>query len=130
VFSDLPAIFARDLTEDSSQVQQGMLKGFGTRKMGAQALMKLIQAGKPAANGPQSCPGGFGCGRVKRLHACFAFDGSHNEEVLVLLACHIGARRARSFFRSGDNAFPNWLAPFVVIRREKSREKSGENGSL
>jgi hypothetical protein len=75
-----------------------MLVGFGARKMGTQALMQVVQTHQPAAHGTPGCPDRFGCGMVKRLHAFLAFDGSLDEEVVTLLACHIGARKARSFF--------------------------------
>jgi hypothetical protein len=106
VFSDLPAIFSGDLAENGLQVEQGMMMGFVTSKMGAQTLMQLAQAHEPSANRTQSCPGFFGCGMVKMLHAFLVSDGSLNEEVLVLLACHIGVNGTK-FFRSGDLSWEN-----------------------
>jgi hypothetical protein len=39
VFGDLPAIFARDVTEDGLQVAQGMLMGFWAREVRTQPRM-------------------------------------------------------------------------------------------
>jgi len=41
LFGDLPAIFARDVTEHGLQVAQGMLVGFGAREVGTQPCMQL-----------------------------------------------------------------------------------------
>jgi hypothetical protein len=41
VFSDLPAIFARNVTEHSLQIEQGMTAWFGAREVGRQALMQM-----------------------------------------------------------------------------------------
>ena len=82
----------------SLQVKQGMMMRFGARKMGTQALVQVVQTYEPAAHGLQGCLDGFGCGMVKKLHAFLAFDGLLDEEVKIRLACHIGARQARSFF--------------------------------
>jgi hypothetical protein len=78
-----------------------------------QTLMKLAQARRPGANLAQAWPGWLWCGMLKQLHAFLAFDASLDEEGMIGLACHIRARTARSFFRSG----------------EESRENSWENGS-
>jgi len=44
-----------------------MLMGFGTREMGTQALVKLIQADKPAANRFQGCSDRLRCGMLWML---------------------------------------------------------------
>jgi len=94
VFGDLPAIFAGNLAENGLQVEPGMLVWFEAREMGTQTLMQLVQANLPTAYGTQGGPDRIRWSMVKRLHAFLAFDGSLNSEVLVLLACHIGARMA------------------------------------
>ncbi len=43
VFSDLPAIFPGDVTEDGLQVVQRVLAYFGAREVEAQTLMQLAQ---------------------------------------------------------------------------------------
>jgi hypothetical protein len=40
VFSDLPAIFARNVAQDGLQVQQGVLAWFGTREAGRDTLVQ------------------------------------------------------------------------------------------
>ena len=50
MFSDLPAIFAWDVTEHSLQVEQGVMAWFGARKVGRQALMHLAELAHPAAS--------------------------------------------------------------------------------
>src|SRR5713226_5390950 len=68
VFSDLPAIFSGDVTEDGLQVEQGVLADFGARKVGSQPLMQLAQTQCPGANGPQAWLGLLGCGKLMVLH--------------------------------------------------------------
>jgi len=98
VFGDLPAMVARNLAENGLQGEHGMLGGFRTRDVGTQTLMELLHAKVPAVHGFQDGLNGF-CGGIvgKKLPAFLAFDGSRNEAVSVLLACHIGTRMARSF---------------------------------
>jgi hypothetical protein len=50
VFSDLPAIFARDGTSDGLQVAQGMMMGFWAREVGTQPRMQLAQVFVPSAD--------------------------------------------------------------------------------
>ena len=50
LFSDLPTIFSGNVTEESLQVEQGVLADFGARKMGSQTLLHLAQAQRPGAN--------------------------------------------------------------------------------
>jgi hypothetical protein len=78
VFSDLPAVFAGDLTEDGLQIEQGMLTDFGTSKTGRQLLMHLPQAQCPGANGTQAWFGWRGCGILMMLHAGLLSDGRGN----------------------------------------------------
>jgi hypothetical protein len=99
VFSDLPTILARNFAEDGLQVELGMLQRFGARKMGTQPLLPLVQAQQPAANGRQGCFDGFGCGMIQRLHAVLAFDGSLNEEDVVLFVSI--ANSVSSFLENG-----------------------------
>src|ERR1700730_9633444 len=40
VFGDLPAIFPGNLTEDGTQIEQGVLAHFGAGKMKSQSLMQ------------------------------------------------------------------------------------------
>ena len=47
VFSDLPAVFSGNLAENGLQIEQGVVIGFGTRKVGSQALMELTQSQRP-----------------------------------------------------------------------------------
>jgi hypothetical protein len=39
VFSDLPAIFARNVAQEGLQVEQGMLARFGTHEAGGDGLV-------------------------------------------------------------------------------------------
>jgi hypothetical protein len=48
LFSNLPAIFAGNITEDGLQVKQGMLAGFRSREGRCDALMELVQGQGPA----------------------------------------------------------------------------------
>ncbi len=91
LFSDLPAIFAGNVTEDGLQVEQRLLADFGARKMGSQPLMYLAQAQSPGANRTQAWPSWLGCAMLVLLHVFLVSDGQLAQEVLVLLACHIGA---------------------------------------
>jgi len=50
VFSDLPTIFARDVTHDGLQIEQHVLVDFGASKMGTQTLMQVEQALEPMAH--------------------------------------------------------------------------------
>ena len=65
VFGDLPAIFPGDLTEDGTQIEQGVLAHFGARKIGSQTWMQLAQGQGPGANGTESWPGWLGCGTLE-----------------------------------------------------------------
>jgi hypothetical protein len=98
LFGDLPAIFARDVTQDGLQVAQGMLMNFGARKVGTQPGMELLQALVPSADLMQAWSGLRGCGMLRLLHAALLSDGRDNAEEIALLACHIGVGMARSSF--------------------------------
>jgi hypothetical protein len=78
VFSHLPAIFLRDLTEDGLQGEQGMVEGFGACKTGTQTFMQLAQAPRPAADLTKEVLGLLGCGRVGGLHAGLLSEGRRN----------------------------------------------------
>src|SRR5436305_14232394 len=67
--------------------------------------MHLEQAHGPAANGTQSWHGWVGCGRLGRLHAVLLSAGQCKGEVLLLLACHLSAGRARSVGCSKENSW-------------------------
>src|SRR5260370_3749282 len=69
VFSDLPAIFSRDVTEDGLQVEQHVLADFGTSKAGTQTLMQAEQAQVPTTNLTQAWLGLLGYGMLVMLHA-------------------------------------------------------------
>ena len=130
MLSDLPAILARDLAENRLQVEQAMLVGFRTSEVRTEPLMELLQAHQPAAQGELSGPDRIGCGMVRRLHAFLAFDGAHNRAGLVLLACHIGARKTRRFSDPGN--YPRKIPGKILgnYPREKSGEDSRENSSV
>ncbi len=56
MFSNLPAIFSRDITEEGLQVEQHVLADFGASKAGTQMLMQVEQAQEPTPNLTQSWP--------------------------------------------------------------------------
>src|SRR5258708_9248237 len=95
LFGDLPAIFAREVTEDGLQVAQGMLMGFWAREMGTQPRMQLAQMVVPSADLTQALPNGRRDGMLMGLHSLLAFDEEYQSEGLQLLAWHIEARNAR-----------------------------------
>jgi hypothetical protein len=49
VFSDLPAIFPGKVAQEGLQVEQGVVRRFGTRKAGGDALVQGAQGQGPAA---------------------------------------------------------------------------------
>src|SRR5205807_9696416 len=102
VFSDMPAIFARDLADDGLQVEQSVTAWLGAGKMGRQARMQMEQAHRPAAHLTQGWLGLLCGGMMVMLHAFLVSDGQLTQEVFVLLECHIGARSARSFCWFGN----------------------------
>jgi len=114
LFGDLPAIFAREVTEDGLQVVQGMLVGLRAREVGTQPRMPLAQVVVPSADLTQAWPNGYRYGMLRGLHAVLAFDEGYQSEGLQLLAWHIEASNARS--DSGS--------------REISQEDSRENSSF
>ncbi len=97
IFGNLPAIFSGNFAEDGLQVHQRVRTHFRACKIRQEALMELEQAHGPAANSSQGWHDWRGCGRVLLLHAFLVSDGQLEQEGLLLLACHIHARLARSF---------------------------------
>src|SRR5712692_975034 len=75
VFSNLPAMFAGDVTEDGLQVEQGVRANFGARKTGTELLMQAAQESCPGANRPEAWPGLLRCGMLGVLHAALLSDG-------------------------------------------------------
>src|SRR5207302_2051856 len=67
LFSELPAIFAGHVTEDSLQIAQGLLMDFGAREKRAQSCMQLTQLLVPPADLPERGPPLLGCGMLKVL---------------------------------------------------------------
>src|SRR5437763_11371194 len=95
VFSDLPAIFARKITQNGLQVQERVLARFGTREASGDALVQGAQRQGPAADlleeGGQLRIGG----RLKGSHAFLLVDGTNSREFFLALECHIQVRKAR-----------------------------------
>jgi len=98
VFSDLPAIFSRDLADDGLQVEECMTAWFGASKMGTETLMQLDQAQRPPANLSQGWSGLLWCGMVMMLHAFLVSDGQLKQEIFVLLECHIESENCTKLF--------------------------------
>ena len=88
VFSDLPAIFARDLADEGLQVQEGMPTRLGAGKVGSQALMQLAQGQRPAADFGQAGSDLRRCALLFLLHVFLVSDG-RLEQWDVLGVCHI-----------------------------------------
>jgi hypothetical protein len=80
LFGDLPAIFARDVTEHGLQVAQGMLVDFGTREVGTQPGMPLVEMCVPPADLTERWFDGRRCGMLRGLHAVLAFDAGYQSE--------------------------------------------------
>jgi hypothetical protein len=95
MFGDLPAIFARDITEDGLQGEEQMVMNFGACKAGTQVLMEVEQALVPTADLTQAWLNEFGCGMLNTLHADLLSKRRCNGERLRLLACHIEKGMAR-----------------------------------
>jgi hypothetical protein len=117
VFSDLPAIFAREITQDGLQVEQHVLVDFGASKAGTQTLMQVVQARDPGANRPQGGLGWLGCGMLMMLHADLLSQRGCNEEEMELLACHIGARTARRYFWFRGSFQGEFRGQFLAFKR-------------
>jgi hypothetical protein len=80
LFSELPAIFARHVTEHGLQIQQGLLVDFGARKVGTQPRMQLAQVLVPSADLAERRPRLHECGMLRVLHAVLAFDAGRCEK--------------------------------------------------
>src|SRR5215469_17334092 len=78
LFSDLPAILARNVTEHGLQVEQSVLVDFWAREVGTQPRMELAQALVPLADLTQAWSGERRCGMLRGLHAVLTFDGQSN----------------------------------------------------
>ena len=91
VFGDLPTIFPGNLAEDGLQVEESVLTWLGASEVGSQALMQMAQGQGPATNLIQGWPDLLGYGRLMVLHAFLVSDRRLEQEVSVLLECHISA---------------------------------------
>ena len=69
LLSNLPAIFAGDVTQEGLQIKQSVVMNFGASKQGRQALMQEVQVGDPGTDQTQRWPQRLGCGMLKGLHA-------------------------------------------------------------
>jgi hypothetical protein len=69
LFSNLPAIFSGNVTQDRLQVEQHVLMDFGARKARTQTLMQEVQAPDPGANRQKDWLDFFYYGMLRRLHA-------------------------------------------------------------
>src|SRR6266699_69653 len=107
VFSDLPAIFPGNLAEDGLQVEQGMAAWFGTGEVGRHALVQEAQGQRPGADLTKGGADLRGCGMLMMLHAVLVSDGWLEQAVVVLLACHISTRSARSGCGSREDSQEN-----------------------
>ena len=56
LFGELPAIFARHITEYGLQIAQGLLMDFGAREMRAESCMQLTQLLVPPTDLPERRP--------------------------------------------------------------------------
>jgi hypothetical protein len=75
LFSNLPAIFARNGTEDGLQVEQGMSAGFRSREVRRDSLMELAQGQGPATHLPWEGCDLWVCGRLEGSHAFLLSQG-------------------------------------------------------
>ncbi len=102
MFSDLPAIFSRDLAHDGLQIEQGVLMWFGTSEVGSQALMQGDQGQRPSSYLLEGWSGFIPCGMVEGLHAFLFSDGYLFKDFFVLLECHIEIEKYMKRFLSGE----------------------------
>src|ERR1700694_4554066 len=89
MFGNLPAIFARDVTQDGLEEEQDVVVDFGASKAGTQALMQMVQALEPPAHLTQAWLNRLGCGMLNVLHAGLLSERRCKGERMRLLACHI-----------------------------------------
>src|SRR6202011_984955 len=78
LFSDLPAIFARDVAQHGLQVAQRVLMGLWAREVGTQPGMHLAQVVVPPADFTQAGPGLRSYGMLGGLHAALLSEGRDN----------------------------------------------------
>src|SRR6266704_392494 len=102
MFSDLPAIFARNVTEDGLQVEQGVAKRFGAREIGSKPLLPVAQDQRPTGDLLRGWSLLRVCAMIGRLHAFLVSDGRLECRWTTLLACHFWTRWARSLALSGE----------------------------
>ena len=119
VFSYLPAIFPGNLAEDGLQVEQGMAAWFGTGEVGRHALVQEAQGQRPGADLTKGGADLRGCGMLMMLHAVLVSDGWLEQAVVVLLACHISTRSARSGCGSREDSQEN-----AGVCARQARERS------
>ena len=93
VFSDLPAIFARDVTQDGLQVEQGVLEHFGASEEGRQAALPLTQDERPGSDLLGRWSLLRVCAMIRRLHAFLVSDGWLEQRGEMRVACHIRHER-------------------------------------
>ena len=80
LFGELPAIFARHVTQDGLQIAQGLLMDFGAREMRAESCMQLTQLLVPPTDLSERGPHLLGCAMLRVLHAVLAFDEGRREK--------------------------------------------------
>ena len=102
VFSDLPAIFARNVAQEGLQVQQGMLARFGTREARRETLVQGTSCERPAADLLQEGREWRIGSRLRASHAFLLADGTNSREFFLALECHIQVRKARNLGRSRE----------------------------
>src|SRR6266571_6842353 len=102
MFSDLPAIFARNVTEDGLQGEQGVLKRFGASEIGSKPLLPVAQDQRPTGDLLRGWSLLRVCAMIGILHAFLVSDGRLECRWTTLLACHIWTRWARSLALSGE----------------------------
>src|SRR5437667_12873947 len=102
MFSDLPAVFARNVTEDSLQVEQGVLKRFGASEIGSKPLLPVAQDQRPTGDLLRGWSLLRVCAMIGILHAFLVSDGRLECRWTTLLACHFWTRWARSLALSGE----------------------------
>jgi hypothetical protein len=94
MFSQLPAVFSGNVTQDPLQKGQGSAMRLGTGKAWGKTGMEMEKLLSPTANVASACPGSGEGGMLVLLHFLLLVDGPLWIGVLYFQSVTSGSRRS------------------------------------